>query len=147
MPLKEWLDPVHQDRVQLAQVRDQKAVSSDQVVQDLVELEALAQDLVLRNLEWVAQVHLAVSQVVPQLEEEAAVLAAVQQELLVRVVQEVNLRPENLSAPREKNSNKEAFQVLVEQLSQEVMAQQLSGCVAEPRFRTLPTRLMPMPAS
>jgi hypothetical protein len=56
--------------------------------------------------------------------EEVAELAAVQQVLLVKVAQEVNLRPESQSAPREKNLNKEVFQVLVEQLSQEEMAQQ-----------------------
>jgi hypothetical protein len=56
--------------------------------------------------------------------EEVAVLAAVLQVLLVKVVQEVNLRPESQSAQREKNSNKEAFQALVEQLFQEEMAQQ-----------------------
>jgi hypothetical protein len=83
-----------------------------------------ALDLELRNLEWVAQVPLVVSRVVPQLAEEVAELAAVQQELLVKVAQGVNLRPENQSAPREKNSNKEVFQVLVEQLFQEEMAQQ-----------------------
>jgi hypothetical protein len=79
--------------------------------------------LVLRNLDWVA-VHREVSQVVLQRVEEVAVLAAEQLVLLVKVAQEVNLRPENQSALREKNSNKEAFQVLVEQLFQEEMAQQ-----------------------
>jgi hypothetical protein len=93
------------------------------VVQDQVVPEAHVQDLVLRNLDWVA-VHREVSQVVLQRVEEVAVLAAEQLVLLVKVAQEVNLRPENQSALREKNSNKEAFQVLVEQLFQEEMAQQ-----------------------
>jgi hypothetical protein len=95
----------------------------DQVVQDQVVPEAHVQDLDLRNLDWV-EVHREVSQVVLQLAVEVAVLAAVQQVLLVKVAQEVNQRPESQSARREKNSNKEVFQVLVEQLFQEEMAQQ-----------------------
>jgi hypothetical protein len=95
----------------------------DQVVQDQVVPEAHVQGLVLRNQDWVAE-HREVSQVVLQRVEEVAELAAVQQVLLVKVAQEVNLRPESQSAPREKNLNKEVFQVLVEQLSQEEMAQQ-----------------------
>jgi hypothetical protein len=95
----------------------------DQVVQDQVVPEAHVQDLDLRNLDWV-EVHREVSQVVLQLAVEVAVLAAVQQVLLVKAAQEVNQRPESQSALREKNSNKEVFQVLVEQLFQEEMAQQ-----------------------
>jgi hypothetical protein len=120
---KVWLDLEQRDLAQLDLDLDQKAASSDQVVQDQVVPEAHVQDLVPQNLEWVAQVHLVVSQDVLQLAEEVAVLAAVQLVLLVKVAQEVNLRPESQSALREKNSNKEVFQVLVEQLSQEEMAQ------------------------
>jgi|LauGreSuBDMM15SN_2_FD.fasta_scaffold515836_1 hypothetical protein len=123
MPHKVWQDPGQRDLAQLDLDLDQKAASSDQVVQDQVVPEAHVQDLVLRNLDWVA-VHREVSQVVLQRVEEVAVLAAEQLVLLVKVAQEVNLRPENQSALREKNSNKEAFQVLVEQLFQEEMAQQ-----------------------
>jgi hypothetical protein len=97
--------------------------NSDQVDQDQVALEDRAQDLVLRNLDWVA-VRREVSQVVHQLAEEVAVLVAVPQVLLVKVAQEDNLRLESQNARREKNSNKEVFQVLVEQLFQEEMAQQ-----------------------
>jgi hypothetical protein len=147
MPLRVWQDLAHQDQVPLAQVLDQKVASSDQVDQDLVVQVVHAQDLELRNLEWVAQVHLAVSQVVLQPVEEVAELAAVPQVLLVKAAQEVNRRLESQSALREKNSNKEVFQVLVEQLFQEEMAQLSSGCAAELRFRILPTRLMPMPVS
>jgi hypothetical protein len=95
--------------------------NSDQAVQD--PSEAHAQDLVPQNLDWVAE-HREVFRVVLQQVEEAAVLAAVQRVLLVKVAQGVNLRPESQSAPREKNSNKEVFQALVEQLFQEEMAQQ-----------------------
>jgi hypothetical protein len=95
----------------------------DQVVQDQVVPEAHVQDLDLRNLDWV-EVHREVSQVVLQLAVEVAVLEAVQLVLLVKVAQEVNPRPENQSVLKEKNSNKEVFQVLVEQLFQEEMAQQ-----------------------
>jgi hypothetical protein len=123
MPHKVWQDPGQRDLAQLDLDLDQKAASSDQVVQDQVVPEAHVQDLVLRNLDWVA-VHREVSQVVLQRVEEVAVLAAEQLVLLVKVAQEVNLRPENQSALREKNSNKEVFQVLVEQLFQEEMAQQ-----------------------
>jgi hypothetical protein len=123
MPHKVWQDPGQRDLAQLDLDLDQKAASSDQVVQDQVVPQAHVQDLVLRNLDWVA-VHREVSQVVLQRVEEVAVLAAEQLVLLVKVAQEVNLRPENQSALREKNSNKEAFQVLVEQLFQEEMAQQ-----------------------
>jgi hypothetical protein len=122
MPHKVWQDPGQRDLAQLDLDLDQKAASSDQVVQDQVVPQAHVQDLVLRNLDWVA-VHREVSQVVLQRVEEVAVLAAEQLVLLVKVAQEVNLRPENQSALREKNSNKEAFQVLVEQLFQEEMAQ------------------------
>jgi hypothetical protein len=69
-------------------------------------------------------VHREVFRVVLQLAEEVEVLAAVLRVLLVKVAQEVNLRPESQSALREKNSNKEAFQALVEQWFQEEMAQQ-----------------------
>jgi hypothetical protein len=117
--------------------------SLDQVVQDQGAPEDHVQDLVLENLEWVA-VHREVFRVVLQLVEEVAELAAVPQVLLVKVAPVVNLRLESQSAPREKNSNKEVFQVLVEQLFQEEMAQQSSDCAAEHRFRTLQTRLMPM---
>jgi hypothetical protein len=122
MPHKVWQDPGQRDLAQLDLDLDQKAASSDQVVQDQVVPEAHVQDLVPQNLDWVA-VHREVSQDVLQRVEEVAVLAAEQLVLLVKVAQEVNLRPENQSALREKNSNKEAFQVLVEQLSQEEMAQ------------------------
>jgi hypothetical protein len=147
MPLRVWQDLAHQDQVPLAQVLDQKVASSDQVDQDLVVQVVHAQDLELRNLEWVAQAHLAVSQVVLQPVEEVAELAAVPQVLLVKAAQEVNRRLESQSARREKNLNKEVFQVLVEQLFQEEMAPLSSDCAAELRFRILPTRLMPMPAS
>jgi hypothetical protein len=123
MPLKEWQDLAHHDRVQLDLDLDQKAANSDQVVQDQVVPEAHAQDLVPQNRDWVAE-HREVFQVVLQQVEEAAVLAAEQRVLLVKVAQEVNLRPESQSAPREKNLNKEVFQALVEQLFQEEMAQQ-----------------------
>jgi hypothetical protein len=123
MPLKVWQDRAHQDQVQLAQVLDQKVASLDQVDQDLVVQVVHAQDLVLRNLEWVAA-HREVSQVVLQLAEEVVELAAVPQVLLVKVALGVSQRLESQSAQREKNSNKEVFQVLVEQLFQEEMAQQ-----------------------
>jgi hypothetical protein len=118
-----WQDLAHQDRVHLDQDLDLKVENFDQVVQDQVVPEVHVQVLDLPNQDWVA-VHREVSQVVLQLAEEVAVLAAAQLVLLVKVAQEVNLRPENQSARREKNSNKEVFQVLVEQLFQEEMAQQ-----------------------
>jgi hypothetical protein len=123
MPHKVWQDPGQRDLAQLDLALDQKVANFDQVVQDQVVPEAHVQDLDLRNQDWVAE-HREVSQVVLQRVEEVAVLAAEQLVLLVKVAQEVNLRPENQSALREKNSNKEAFQVLVEQLFQEEMAQQ-----------------------
>jgi hypothetical protein len=97
--------------------------NSDQVDQDQAAPEAHVQDLVLQNQDWVAVLR-EVSQVVHQLADEVAELAAVPRVLLVRAEQEVNQRPESQSAPREKNSNKEVFQALVEQLFQEEMAQQ-----------------------
>jgi hypothetical protein len=93
------------------------------VDQDQVAPEAHVQDSVLQNLEWAAE-HQGVSQVVPQRVEEVAESAAVLQVLLVKAELEVNLRLESQSARREKNSNKEVFQVLVERLFQEEMAQQ-----------------------
>jgi hypothetical protein len=123
MPHKVWQDLAQLDRVQLDLALDQKVENFDQLVQDQVVPEVHVQDLDLRNLDWV-EVHREVSQVVLQLAVEVAVLAAVQQVLLVKAAQEVNQRPESQSALREKNSNKEVFQVLVEQLFQEEMAQQ-----------------------
>jgi hypothetical protein len=123
MPHRAWQGLAHQDRVHLDLDLDLKVANFDQVVQDQVVPEAHVQDLDLRNLDWV-EVHREVSQVVLQLAVEVAVLAAVQQVLLVKAAQEVNQRPESQSALREKNSNKEVFQVLVEQLFQEEMAQQ-----------------------
>jgi hypothetical protein len=122
-PLKAWQDLVLQDLVPLALDLGPKVANSDQVDQDLVAPEAHVQDSVPQNLEWVAVLR-EVSQVVLQLAEGAAVLAAVRQVLLVKAEQEVKARTESQSAPREKNSNKEVFQVLVEQLFQEEMAQQ-----------------------
>jgi hypothetical protein len=123
MPLKVWQDLEPLDRVPLDLALDQKVASLDQVDQDLVVQVVRVQDLVLRNQEWVAE-HREVSQVVLQLAEEVVELAAVPQVLLVKVALGVNQRPESQSALREKNSNKEVFQVLVEQLFQEEMAQQ-----------------------
>jgi hypothetical protein len=123
MPLKVWQDLEPLGQVQLDLVLDQRVANSDQVVLDQVAPEEHVQDLVLENLEWVAELQ-EVSQVVLQLAEEAVELAAVPQVLLVRVAQEVNPKLESQSVPREKNSNKEVFQVLVERLFQEEMAQQ-----------------------
>jgi hypothetical protein len=123
MPLKVWQDLEPLDQDQLDQDLDQKVANSDQVDQDQAAPEAHVQDLVLQNQDWVAVLR-EVSQVVHQLADEVAELAAVPRVLLVRAEQEVNQRPESQSAPREKNSNKEVFQALVEQLFQEEMAQQ-----------------------
>jgi hypothetical protein len=123
MPLKAWQDLEPLDQVPLDLALDQKVANSDQVDQDQVAPEGHVQDSVLQNLEWVVE-HREVSQVVLQLAEEVVELAAVPQVLLVKVALGVNQRPESQSALREKNSNKEVFQVLVEQLFQEEMAQQ-----------------------
>jgi hypothetical protein len=56
MPHKVWQDLGQRDLAQLDLDLDQKAASSDQVVQDQVVPEAHVQDLVPQNLEWVAQV-------------------------------------------------------------------------------------------
>jgi DhnA family fructose-bisphosphate aldolase class Ia len=120
---KAWHDLAHQDRVHLDLDQDLKAENLDQVVQDQPVPEEHVPDLDQRNQDWVAE-HREVFQVALQLAEEVAELAAVQLVLLVKAAQEDNLRPENQSAPREKNSNLEVFQVLVEQLFQEEMAQQ-----------------------
>jgi hypothetical protein len=122
MPHKAWQDLEQLDLAQLDLDLDQKVANLDQVVQDQVVPEAHVPDLDQRNQDWVAE-HREVFQVALQLAEEVAELAAVQLVLLVKVAQEDNLRPENQSVPREKNSNLEVFQVLVEQLFQEEMAQ------------------------
>jgi hypothetical protein len=124
MPPKAWQDQELQGQVHQDLELGQTVANLDQVVRDQVAQVAHVQDLDLQNPESVAVVHREVSRDVLLLAEEAAVLAAVQRELSVKVAQEVNLRPESQSAPREKNSNKEVFQVLVEQLFQEEMAQQ-----------------------
>ncbi|CAB4554094.1 unannotated protein [freshwater metagenome] len=143
---KVWLDLGHQDQVALVQDLDQKVASSDQADQDLAVPLVHVQDSALPNLALEAE-RLEVFRVVLQPAEEVAELAAVPPVLLVKAAQEVRAKLESQSALREKNLNKEVFQVLVEQLFQEEMAQQSSDCVAELRFRILPTRLMPMPVS
>jgi hypothetical protein len=145
MLLKVWQDLAQQDQVHLAREKDLKVELPGLAEQDPVQA-VLVQDSVLQNLAWVVE-HLEDFRVVHQLAVEAAELAAVQQVLLVEAAREVRAKLENQSELKEKSSNKEAFQVLVEQLFQEEMARQLSDCVAEPRFRTLQTRLMPTPVS
>ena len=123
MPRKAWHDLARQDRVHLDLDQDLKAENLDQVVQDQQVPEEHVPDLDQRNQDWVAE-HREVFQVALQLAEEVAESAAVQLVLLVKAAQEDNLRPENQSVPREKNSNLEVFQVLVEQLFQEETAPQ-----------------------
>jgi hypothetical protein len=77
----------------------------------------------------------------------AVAVAELEEELLVpsvRAALAVAVKLASQSAPREKNSNKEVFQVLVAQLCHAAMEQQLFVCVAVHRFRTSQTRLMPM---
>jgi hypothetical protein len=123
MRLKAWHDLVLQDRAHQDQEQDLMVEQLVPAEQDLVGQAAHAQDLVLQNLAWAAEL-LEDSQVVQQLAVEAAELVAVPQVHLVKVAQEVKAKLENQSALREKNSNKEVFQALVEQLFQEEMAQQ-----------------------
>jgi hypothetical protein len=121
MRLKAWRDLVLQDRAHQDQEQDLMAEQLVLAERDPVVQAAHAQDLVLQNLAWAAEL-LEDFQVVQQLAEEVAELVAVPQVHLVKVAQEVKAKLENQSALREKNSNKEVFQALVEQLFQEEMA-------------------------
>jgi hypothetical protein len=143
MQLKAWQDRALQDQVHHVLEQDPRVEHQDQVAQDQVAQEAHVQDLVLQNQEWVVELPV-VFRVVHQLVVEVAELAAVPQVHLEKAEQEVKAKLESQSALREKNSNKEAFQALVEQLFQEEMATQSSDCAVEHQFRTSQTRLMPM---
>jgi hypothetical protein len=121
MRLKAWHDLVLQDQVHQGLEQDLRVEHLVLAEQDPVVQAEHGQDLVLQNLAWVAEL-LEVFQDVQQLAVEVAELVAVPQVLLVKVAQEVKAKLENQSAQKEKNSNKEVFQALVEQLFQEEMA-------------------------
>jgi hypothetical protein len=123
MRLKAWRDLVLQDRAHQDQEQDLMVEQLVPAERDPVVQAAHAQDLVLQNQAWAAEL-LEDFQDVQQLAVEAAELVAVPQVHLVKVAQEVKAKLENQSALREKNSNKEVFQASVEQLFQEEMAQQ-----------------------
>ena len=101
-------------------------------------------DLVELSQDSVEALQLERSQVEDQLAVAVAVSAAEPPVHSVRVELAGAVKLASQSALREKNSNKEVFQALVEQLFQEEMATQSSDCAVELPFRTLQTRLMPM---
>ena len=115
--------------------------------QDLLVQVLLVQDSVEQNQVLVAVLQVEDSQVEDQPAVAVAVSVEELLELLVRVGHAEAAELESLSAPREKNSNKEVFQALVAQLCHAVMEQQLFACAAVHRFKTSQTRLMPMPVS
>jgi hypothetical protein len=145
-PLKVWHDLVQQDQVHQGQMRDQKVDLPD-LEQDLLVQVELVQDLVEQNQVLVAVPQLEDSQVEDQPAVAVAVLVEELLERLVRVEHAEAEEPASPSAPREKNSNKEVFQALVAQLCHVAMEQQLFVCAVVHRFKTLQTRLMPMPVS
>jgi hypothetical protein len=146
MQTREWPDQELVVQVQIELVQDQTVQQLGRVVKDQVAQVALAQDLVLQNLDLVAEL------LEDFLEDQALVavvaeLEAEPQEHSVKVALAVKARQENPSAQNAKNLNKEVFQALEEQLFHAVMAQLLFGYVAALQSKISQTRLMPMPVS
>jgi hypothetical protein len=146
MQTREWLDQEPLDQVQIEQVQDRTAQLLDQVVKDQVVPVAHVQDLVLQNLDLVAEP--------PEdfLEDQELVVAAAEsvaepQEHLVRAALAVKARQENPSVQNAKNLNKEVFQALEAQLFHAAMAQLSFGYVVALQSKISQTRLMPMPVS
>jgi hypothetical protein len=146
MQTREWPDQEQRDQVQIELVQDQTAQQLGREAKDQVVPAALAQDLVLQNLDLVAEP--------PEdfLEDQVLVAVAAEsvaepQVRLVKVALAVKARQENPSVQNEKNLNKEVSQALEEQLFHAVMAQLLLGCGAALQSKISQTRLMPMPVS
>jgi hypothetical protein len=146
MQTREWPDQEQRDQVQIELVQDQTAQQLGRVAKDQVVPAALAQDLVLQNLDLVAEP--------PEdfLEDQVLVAVAAEsvaepQVRLVKVALAVKARQENPSVQNEKNLNKEVSQALEEQLFHAVMAQLSLGCGAALQSKISQTRLMPMPVS
>jgi gamma-glutamyl:cysteine ligase YbdK (ATP-grasp superfamily) len=118
----------------------------DQEQDQPVQVE-LVQHLVERNQDSVAVLRVEDSQEEDQPAVAVAVLVEVLLERLVRAEHAEAEEPENQSAPKEKNSNKEVFQALVAQLCHAAMEQPLFVCAEVHQFKTSQTRLMPMPVS
>jgi hypothetical protein len=146
MPLKVWHALVLQDLVHQDQVHDQKVELQDPE-QDLPVQAELAQVLVEQNQALVAVLLPEDSQEEDLPVVAVAALAGEPPVRLVKVALVEAEKPVSQSVPREKNSNKEVFQVLAAQLCPAVMEQQLFVCAAVHRFRTSQTRLMPTPVS
>jgi hypothetical protein len=146
MQTREWPDQELVVQVQIELVQDQTVQQLGRVAKDQVVPVAHAQDLVLQNLDLVAEL------LEDFLEDQALVVAAAEleaepQEHSVKVALAVKARQENPSAQNARNLNKEVSQALVEQLFHAVMAQLLFGYVAALQSKILQTRLMPMPVS
>jgi hypothetical protein len=143
MLLKVWLVQAHLDLELQDQVLDLKAEHQD-LEQDLQVQVVLVQDLLEPSQDLVAVLRVEDSQAEDRLVVAVAELAEEPPEPSVKVALAVEERLASQSAPREKNSNKEVFQVLVAQLCHAAMEPQSYVCVAVHRFRTSQTRLMPM---
>jgi hypothetical protein len=146
MQTREWPDQELVVQVQIELVQDQTVQQLGRVAKDQVVPVAHVQDLVLQNLDLVAEL------LEDFLEDQALVavvaeLEAEPQEHSVKVALAVKARQENPSAQNAKNLNKEVFQALEEQLFHAVMAQLLFGYVAALQSKISQTRLMPMPVS
>jgi hypothetical protein len=139
---KAWQDLELQDQAHHALDQDQKAelqdLEQDQLaVQDRVQVSAERS----RDLEAHHQPEDSQAEDLPVDVEE--VLAVVPLVHSVKAEQEDRARLESLSAPREKNSNKEVFQALVAQLCHAVTEQLLFVYAAELQFKISQTRSMP----
>jgi hypothetical protein len=146
MQIREWLDQELVAQVQIEQVQDQTVQQLGRVANDQVAQVAHVQDLVLQNLDLVAEL------LEDFLEDQALVVAAAEleaepQEHSVKEALAVKARQENPSVQNAKNLNKEVFQALEEQLFHAAMAQLLFGYVAALPSKISQTRLMPMPVS
>jgi hypothetical protein len=146
MQTREWPDQEQRDQVQIELVQDQTAQQLGRVAKDQVVPAALAQDLVLQNLDLVAEP--------PEdfLEDQVLVAVAAEsvaepQVRLVKVALAVKARQENPSVQNAKNLNKEVFQALEAQLFHAAMAQLSFGYVVALQSKISQTRLMPMPVS
>jgi hypothetical protein len=115
--------------------------------QDLPVPVAHAQDLAEQNQDSEAELQVEHSHLgdQPAVADAALVVELLEHSVRVALAEAVKLA--SLSAPREKNSNKEVFQALVAQLYRAVMEPQLFVCAAVHRSKISRTRLMPMPVS
>jgi hypothetical protein len=144
--LKEWQGQERKD-LEVQDLDQDPKVHRHDLEQDLPVPVAHAQDLAEQNQDSEAELQVEHSHLgdQPAVADAALVVELLEHSVRVALAEAVKLA--SLSAPREKNSNKEVFQALVAQLYRAVMEPQLFVCAAVHRSKISRTRLMPMPVS